>query len=607
VRSGLPTAVNASGSATDPIGVSASDIGNFPIGGATAFHTIRRSLFETRIAWGAVTNTGVKGPSYVLDVPMTPGLEFQVLWPVRFIGCRICKAPNASGSIPVRLWDRQGSGGTPRELGIATVTWVADAGGWREILFSAPIDLEVGVAYTVSYYSPTGDISYSPFVFYWWSDVVAPFLVKPFNTSTQKEGSAYRLGTVQQIPDHSAPHNYYLEPIVEWDSTDPVFIPDPQQSYYDQWVNGKPNHKFMIGVYYADPPFLQDYMDMGVNTLVAGPASLEYAAALKAAGMDHYPFINPADDPQNVALSNIAEDPAYGALVRGYAVSDEPDQFFPFTPPSTMRLWCNANRLIDSTRPLKIGLGRVVGINQTFYHQPQGSNMDTANELWRGWAALPDMLSGDFYTLAPTFDPDSVWGVWMYPVFVRRLRQLNEGRTPVIIDIETTSQDADYPIPDDVRKAVWACLIEGIGGIILFDHRFGNNTVSQDFAHMLHNPPMKSMMTALIVRINSLVDAINSPNTNLVTAVTSSNTTSGPLGGTWGVPMHYCTRADEDYEYLWAMGIRPGSTTATFTIPSWAGETLTVIDESRTVTVSGAGVLTDTFAADYTVHLYRKG
>jgi hypothetical protein len=55
------------------------------------------------------------------------------------------------------------------------------------------------------------------------------------------------------------------------------------------------------------------------------------------------------------------------------------------------------------------------------------------------------------------------------------------------------------------------------------------------------------------------------------------------------------------------MGIRPGATTATFTIPSWAGQTLTVIDESRTIAVSGAGVLTDVFAADYTVHLYRKG
>jgi hypothetical protein len=110
----------------------------------------------------------------------------------------------------------------------------------------------------------------------------------------------------------------------------------------------------------------------------------------------------------------------------------------------------------------------------------------------------------------------------------------------------------------------------------------------------------------MIVRINALVDALNSPNTNIVTAVTSSNVTSGPLGGTYGVPMHYCTKDDGTHQYLFAMGIRPGSTTATFTIPSWAGQTITVLDESRTVTVDGAGVLTDSFPADYTVHLYQK-
>jgi hypothetical protein len=70
--------------------------------------------------------------------------------------------------------------------------------------------------------------------------------------------------------------------------------------------------------------------------------------------------------------------------------------------------------------------------------------------------------------------------------------------------------------------------------------------------------------------------------------------------------MHFTSRDDGAHQYLFAMSILPGATTATFTIPSWAGETVTVLDESRTVTVDGSGVLTDTFAADYTVHLYQK-
>jgi hypothetical protein len=152
---------------------------------------------------------------------------------------------------------------------------------------------------------------------------------------------------------------------------------------------------------------------------------------------------------------------------------------------------------------------------------------------------------------------------------------------------------------------VWATLIGGAKGVMFFDHRFGSDFVTQDFAAMLHDPAMKAMVTALSARVQSLGPALLAPEANLVTATTSSNTTSGPIGGTYGVPLHYTTRVGGGHEYLFAMGIRPGATTATFTIPTWAGQTVTVIDENRTVTVSGAGVLTDTFAADYTTHLYQ--
>jgi hypothetical protein len=302
----------------------------------------------------------------------------------------------------------------------------------------------------------------------------------------------------------------------------------------------------------------------------------------------------------------VQEDEEFAAQVRGYHIIDEPDMYFPYTPPSALRQWYRDIRLIDSSRPTYQGMGRVTGINQTFYHQPQGATMDEGNALWREWAALPDMLAGDFYTMSPGEDPSGRWGVWTYDVFTRRLRQLNEGRTPIYNIIETTSQTANYPTPENVVKACWASLISGANGLIFFDHRFQSSTVDQDFAHMLHNPAMKAAVSAMIVRVMSLAEVLWTPDTDIVTAVTSSNTTSGPRGGTFGVPMHYCTKDDGTHEYLFAMGIRPGSTTATFTIPTWAGETVTVLDESRTVTVDGAGVLIDSFPADYTVHLYER-
>lgn len=608
-RSGLPSAVHVSASAADDLGALTAATATLPVGSATAFHTVQRRLFETRIAWGAVTNANVAGPTFQTDPSgsLTLGVTFYVLWPCRFIGGNIYKAPNCAGSVPVRLWDKQGSGGAARELGIATLTWVADGGGWRPVTFSPKIDLVPGVEYTMSYYSPNSAYSWSDYVFFWWSDVVPPLRVATYAVvgDARVGGSAFHLGAAQVIPDQHVPANYYIEPMVEWDSTDPVFVPDPAQSYYDQWVNGKPNHKFPIAIFFSDPPFLQEYKDMGMNTLIHGYGTPEYEAAVVAAGLDHYPLVSFFDDPVKYGLRAVAENPTYAALVRGYNIIDEPDQFAPYTPPEALRQWFKDIRLIDSTRPCLLGMGRVVGINQTFWHQPQGSNMDVANDLWRGWAALTDILYGDFYTLAPSGDDANRWGVWTYAPFTRRLRQLNEGRTPVWVTVETTSEVADQPTPDEVVKACWAALIEGANGLIFFDHRFGNYSVARDFAHMLHNPPMKAAVSAMIVRIKALADALNSPEAGLVTAHTSSNTTQGPYGGTYGVPMHFCTKDDGTHEYLFAMGIRPGSTTATFTIPAWAGQTVTVLDESRTVTVDGAGVLTDSFPADYTVHLYQ--
>ena len=104
----------------------------------------------------------------------------------------------------------------------------------------------------------------------------------------------------------------------------------------------------------------------------------------------------------------------------------------------------------------------------------------------------------------------------------------------------------------------------------------------------------------------SLGPALLAADLGLVTAWTTSNSTAGPMGGTFGVPLHYTSRSDGTYQYVFAQAIRPGATTGTLTIPAWAGLTVTVVDESRSETVSGGGVLTDSFAADYQYHLYRR-
>jgi hypothetical protein len=470
-------------------------------------------------------------------------------------------------------------------------------------MFSSPINLYPDITYMLSYYAANGVHAYSGPFYSFFPEVVYPLRVASF-------GSAIWVGPEHIPPSYHDENNYYIEPIIEWEEEHPVFVPDPTESYYDQWVNGAPSKPFHFSVFFADPEFLVEYAAMGITTLIAGTAHPGYVAAVKAANMDHYVAAGqyPHDDRTSLemAMAAMAEDPVYAAHVKGYHIDDEPDLTFPYRPPELNLQWIQELRRIDSTRPTMLGFSFVVAV-PVFYSQPQGVPYDSAQASWKQWAALPDILMGDFYTLSSGHDlnPSGHYGVWMYAKFTERLRMLGEGRNPILATIETTAQRPNQPDPADVVKACWASLIAGAQGIIFFDHRFGDQYVTQDFAAMLHDPPMKAALSALIVRGNLLADALHSPEAGLCTGYTSSNTTSGPMGGTYGVPMHYTTRDDGVHEYLFAMGIRPGATTATFTIPSWAGETVTVLDESRTVTVDGSGVLTDTFAANYTVHLYQ--
>ena len=616
LRTGLPTTVAASATVTDPLAASTSDTAVLPVGAATAEHTISRGLFDYRVAWGGVTGVTVPhGPSFQSLSARSLALEFTVLRNVRFAGCRIYKAPNLVGSIDVTLWSQTGPGGSWVDEGMETESWTTDDGGWREVAFATPVDLFVGTVYKLAYLSANGVHAYSNSVFTYFSDVVYPLRVAAWSdpnfnaTGIGSGGSAYHIGTAHTVPEIHNDLNYYIEPIVEWEQTDPVFVPDPAQSFYDQWVNGAPRKPFHFSVFFADPSYLVEYAAMGITTLVAGSATPEYIAAVKTADMDHYVYAGqfPVDDTGalGMAIAAVSEDPAYAACVVGYHIDDEPDLTPPYRPPNVTLGWIQDLRYKDSTRPTVLGLSKVVGINQTFYHMPQGATLDEGNALWKQWAAQPDILMGDFYTLSTPEDPQHRWGVYTYAKYTERLRMLCEGKAPIWVAVETTAQRPDQPDPDDVVKACWACLIAGAQGIVFFDHRFGDQFVTQDFAHMLHNPPMKAAVSAFIVQGNSLADALHSPEANLVTAHTSSNVTEGPYGGTFGVPMHFTTRDDGTNQYLFAMGIRPGATIATFTVPAWAGETVDVLGESRTVIVDGSGVLTDTFAADYTIHLYR--
>lgn len=587
VRGGLAGTTTLTATATDVVNTTSTATVTVNNSGTVA-RTISRGLLDQRLNWGSPISKD-QGPVFATEAtPYEVGAAFKLQWPARIRKVRIYKAPALAGTIPVTVWAPDGTA-----MATTTVTWTADAGGWRDVTFPTAASLDSGVEYRVSYYAVNGQYAYTLWVWNAQDFYEPPFYVIAFTeTSTTKSfGSTY--ATAHGAPALRSPHNYYVNPVAEWDSD----LPGNGLGYGSQFVNYTPAQQFPIGVFYCDPEFIADYTAMGVNTLMAIPIDVPgYREAITATAADVWATAD--------AAPSVLSDPAYAARIKGYFLWDEPDMTHNYASPQTLRDRVASLRRQDSTRPIMLNLGKPAAINQGWTAAPVGAGQDILNANFIEYGQLCDFLSCDFYNMTDEAN-EGRYGVWTYSVITARMKSISAGRIPVFGYVETTSGVAGQPTPDQVYKATWAHLIAGADGIIFFDHRFGSATVTQDFAAMLHDAPLKARVTAMITDIQALAVPLKDADRGLVTAVTSSNTTSGPVGGTFGVPIQYTSRRDSTKTYLFTMGSRPGATTATFTVPSAAGKTITVRGESRTLTANGSGVFTDSFAADYSVHLYE--
>jgi hypothetical protein len=604
---------------TDPLGASATDTVVINSTASAPLRVVQRSLVKNRILWGSLIDWAPRGPQFSDDDPgatllqTTLGQCFTVEIGCRFTGCRIYKAPNAVGTaVPVGIWSGVTTGTL---LGSASAgNWSVDDGGWQQVTFSTPVDLVPGVQYTVGYFSADGIYPFTAWLWHAQDTCVWPFVVEMYAQSASlgsSKGTAYHYGSSLTFPDQHIATNYYIDPQIEYDDILPGY--PGGTDWWGQFVNSPPGgtrHAFPFGIWSADPPFVAEYFtDCGLNFLIGGgPNRADYIAAMESIDweMDWWPHVTDIPGGITGLLSYMGDIPELADAVVGYEVVDEPDMNAPWNSPDVWRPVINNIRMHDSTRPVWLNLGVWALQNASYAWLPPGAKALFVNESWRDYCAEVDVCSGDHYVMSDAFNVGGNYGVWNYASQVGRLRELCDDRIPIWLVVEATSPTPGQPLPENTRKAVWAALIAGARGITLFGHRFASASVTQDFAAPLHDPAMKAMITALSARLMSLGPALLGPDLGLVTAWTTSNKTAGPMGGEYGVPIHYTTREDDTYEYCFAQAIRPGATTGTLTIPTWAGEVVDVIDESRTVTVSGGGVLTDTFAADYAVHLYRR-
>jgi hypothetical protein len=184
--------------------------------------------------------------------------------------------------------------------------------------------------------------------------------------------------------------------------------------------------------------------------------------------------------------------------------------------------------------------------------------------------------------------------LWLVADGVTRLGKWTDGRKPVWNCIECThvSNPKVKPTPRQVKAEAWMALVRGSRGLIYFAHQFQPKFVE---AGLLDDKEMAAAVGAINKQVQGLAPVLNGPAAADGVKVASSAA---------AVPVEAVAKRRDGSTYVFAVGMRDGTTTATFTVAGLTGTAKAeVLGEDRTVDVRD-GVFRDEFAP-WDVHLYR--
>jgi hypothetical protein len=587
-------------SATDTLSASSSGTATKQIQRGGSPSRQERSLYGHRLSFGDAITNPAPAVEAIYDLAGTFSLRTYIKRNCTLTKVRVLKAPLATGNHTVVIWQL----GNTTPLATKVLPFVADDGGWVEFELDEPLALTASntVPYLIGYHTSSGHYMRAQWVY--GSQITHEY---PFEIGVNGggiglvEGTGYTSGASPSYPTSWLGHGYFIDPVVEWESDSTVYTGGYE--YYHRFSAWSDLNHFPIGVWSSLPESVAGFKALGINLMVAPYGEFQVKRdAIVAANIDTILTVEPGD---LATAAKVAADSTYNALVRGFLMADEPDMIPPWRSPDDLKAWYAQLRSRDSSKLLVFNLGKWPVVNKGYAYLPSTATIPQVNQYWREYAHLTDILSCDFYMEDPQNTDGGNLGLWCNPRMIQRLQDLSDKSRPVWHYIATTAPPGTEPTPQLVYNSVWSALIGGARGIVYFDTQFtSGNVYISDFA-MNSYPAMAAKVTALNAQIQSLAAPLMSEDAKLPVQVASSNTSAPVNGGTFGVPIHYIIRQAAGSTYLFTQSIRPGTTTGTFTVPAAANKTITVIDEGRTLSANGSGVFSDSFTADYQVHLYR--
>ncbi len=348
---------------------------------------------------------------------------------------------------------------------------------------------------------------------------------------------------------------------------------------------------FPIAVWLQNPSNAAAYKANGINMYVGmwGGLDQEKLDNLKKSGM------KVICDQDAFGLKHLDENTIYG-----WMHGDEPDNaqmnrktgnYDPCIDPAIIIGSYNKIKKNDPSRPVYINLGQGVSYINYIGRGACSGDIDKYKISTNGYLKGCDIGSFDIYPVNNR-DEESQNNLWYVSKGIDSLRSWTNYSKPVWCWIECTrisEKSSRKPTTREVKAEVWMALIHGANGFGYFCHSF---VPPQDDAALLHDARMLQAVKAINTQVTSLAPVLNSTTTGGFASVISSNST---------VPVDFMTKNLNGTDYLFAVGMRCGFTTATFKVKS--GKTVEVIDEDRTIDISD-GVFTDEFSP-YEVHLYK--